>query len=193
MQRHALVENGQIVAFEFFKRPELVPEGWLPVEVIVSEYDASTQYLGELTYDVQADAVFETREVLDKSPEMLEANIVKSRKSKLAALASRRWQATQYFQFDGVKAPADSAIQAITAIAVSVSMGLRSETDLIVWKLIDGEFRHWSLQQLLSYASAIQVHIQNCFNHEALLSGLIQAADTIEDIDSVDIETGWPN
>lgn len=112
--------------------------------------------------------------------------------TKLSALANRRWQATQFFQFDGVRAPADSAMQAITAVAVAVSMGLRSSTDLIVWKLTDGEFRHWSLQQLLGYANAVQEHIQTCFNHEALLSGLIQAADTIEDIESVDIEAGWP-
>ncbi|MCA3696247.1 hypothetical protein [Aquidulcibacter sp.] len=112
---------------------------------------------------------------------------------KLSALANRRWQATQFFQFDGVKAPADSAMTAITATAVAINLGLRDPTETIIWKLADGEFRQWLLSDLLTYANAVQTHIQACFNHEALLSGLIQSADSADDVEAISIEAGWPS
>jgi hypothetical protein len=112
---------------------------------------------------------------------------------KLKTLANRRWEACQFFVYDGVKAPADSAMTAITATAVAVNLGLRDPQEIIIWKLADGEFRQWLLPDLLAYANAVQGHIQNCFNHEALLSGLIQSADTAADVDAINIEAGWPS
>lgn len=111
---------------------------------------------------------------------------------KLKTLAARRWEACQFFEYDGVKAPADSAMTAITATAVAINLGLRDPQETIIWKLADGEFRQWLLADLLAYANAVQAHIQSCFNHEALLSGLIQSADTVDDVESISIEAGWP-
>jgi hypothetical protein len=49
LQQYALVENGQIVFTENFKRPELVPEtgDWRIIGEVKPEFDASTQRLGE--------------------------------------------------------------------------------------------------------------------------------------------------
>jgi hypothetical protein len=122
-----------------------------------------------------------------------ETSISNVKSEKLKALASRRWEATQFFMFDGIMAPADSAMSAITAVAVSVNLGLRDPDEMIVWKLSDGEFRQWRLFQLLTYATAVQAHIQNCFNHEAWLSGFIQSSDTVAEVEAINIEAGWPS
>jgi hypothetical protein len=55
MQQYALVQNGQIEATEFFKRPNLAPDGWQVIEEIVPEFDAETHQLGEKALQVLPD------------------------------------------------------------------------------------------------------------------------------------------
>ena len=55
MQQYALVQNGQIEATEFFKRPNLVPDGWQVIDEIVPEFDATTHQLGEKVLQVLGD------------------------------------------------------------------------------------------------------------------------------------------
>lgn len=119
--------------------------------------------------------------------------LVSSKALKLKALANRRWEACQFFTYDNVRAPADSAMTAITAVAVAINLGLRDAQETIIWKLADGEFRQWLLPDLLAYANAVQAHIQSCFDHEALLSGLIQSADTVTEVEAINVDAGWPS
>jgi hypothetical protein len=57
LQQYALVENGQIVFTENFKRPELVPQtgDWRIIGEVTPEFDASTQRLGDKTLTILND------------------------------------------------------------------------------------------------------------------------------------------
>lgn len=47
MQQYALVDQGQIVQVEWFKRPELVPEGdWRAIGTLIPQFDSTTYKLG---------------------------------------------------------------------------------------------------------------------------------------------------
>jgi len=48
LQEYALIENGQIIRTEWFKRPTLVPEGdWRVVSEVTPSFNALTHRLGE--------------------------------------------------------------------------------------------------------------------------------------------------
>jgi hypothetical protein len=57
MEQYALIENGQIVFTENFKRPELVPPDadWRVVGEVLPEFDAATHHLGSKTLQVFED------------------------------------------------------------------------------------------------------------------------------------------
>jgi hypothetical protein len=55
MEQYALIEGGQIAATEYFKRPNLVPDGWQVIEEIVPEFDAETHQLGEKVLQILGD------------------------------------------------------------------------------------------------------------------------------------------
>lgn len=102
----------------------------------------------------------------------------------LAALANRRWQATQRFTYDGVQTVADGAATALTGAIVA--MQLPGGPDTVLWKLADGDFREWDLAALVTFGQAVHAHVQACFDHEAALAGQILNGE------EPNIEAGWP-
>jgi hypothetical protein len=108
------------------------------------------------------------------------------------ALADIRWRKSQMLTYDGIVAPADSAMSALTAVVVATQAGLIASGSSITWKLADNEFRDWSIQQLLAYGAAVQAHIQQCFVRESAFTALIDAATDEEALDAIDLEEGWP-
>lgn len=117
---------------------------------------------------------------------------VSQRKARMrAALAADRWMRTQVFAYDGVTdAPADSALTAV--IGAVVAAQIDPPVEPVTWKLKDGEFRSWSLDQIRAYGIAIRGHIQACFDREAALSAAIGAASSHSALDAIDLSTGWP-
>lgn len=118
------------------------------------------------------------------------ASLAEARAARLAELANRRWQATQYFTFDGVRTHADGAISAITAAVVARQAFAITAPQ--TWKLADGEFRSFDTTGILAYGAAVQAHVQACFDREAALTVEIESAATIAAVEAVDISTGWP-
>lgn len=107
----------------------------------------------------------------------------------LKALADRRWWKSQTFAYDGVnKAPADSALSAVTGFVVAAQ--IMPPEGPTTWKLAAGELRQWTFEQVVAYGIAIRNHIQACFDREAELTAEILAA---EDPSSVDTSQGWPS
>ena len=112
------------------------------------------------------------------------------RAAMLRRLASRRWEATQRFTYDGVLTQADPAIAVITAAVVGrQAFGITAPQ---AWKLADGEFRQFDTPALLAFGAAVQAHIQACFDREAALTAAIVAAETPEALAAINIEQGWP-
>ena len=113
--------------------------------------------------------------------------------SARAKLADLRWNKSQTLTYDGVVAPADGAMAALTGVVVAVQAGLIQPDATITWKLADNEFRDWSAQDLLAYGAAVQAHIQACFVREAAFCALIDAAADEEALDAIDFQEGWPS
>lgn len=120
------------------------------------------------------------------------ADLATVKAAALAALADRRWRATQTFDYDGESAvPADPALSVITSIAV-VEQIAPSGGAARTFKLKAGVFRSWTVAQIITYGMAIGVHVQACFDLEADLAGQIVAAVTSQAVAAIDIDTGWP-
>lgn len=108
----------------------------------------------------------------------------------LAALANARWQVCQTFTYDGVIAPADTALVAVTGYVVAAQIIAPDGPQ--TWKLASGEFRQWTVADVINYGVAIRGHIQSAFDLEGERAGLIEAAETAEELASVPVTTGWP-
>lgn len=56
LQEYALIENGQIVRTEFFKRPSLVPSGdWRTISDVTPDFNSATHSLGGKTLQILED------------------------------------------------------------------------------------------------------------------------------------------
>lgn len=116
-------------------------------------------------------------------------------KEELRAIAGeRRWNACQYFVFDGEHTQADGAISAITGALVGRQYYVQTygvEAPDQIWKLNSHAFRVFNTTQLVTFGFAAQAHISACFNRENEISILIDGATTAEALDA--INTGnWP-
>lgn len=110
---------------------------------------------------------------------------------RLAALADERWRRCQVFNYDGAEGvPADSALTAVMGIVVSNQLAAIEEP--FTFKLKAGEFRSWTVADVVAYGMAIRVHLQTCFDREAALDGEIQAAADHNALAAIDLTTGWP-
>lgn len=110
----------------------------------------------------------------------------------LAALADLRWQKTQTMPaYDGATdVPADTARSVVTSKVLAAQF-LTPEQQMTPqqFKLKPGEWRTWTVPDLIAYGMGIGAYMQLCFDHEADLEAQIRAA---EDPASIDITTGWP-
>jgi len=109
---------------------------------------------------------------------------------KLSELADLRWNRCQSFVYDGVTAPADPALTAVTGAVVAAQVS--SSTAATTWKLAPGHFRQWTPTQIIGYGLAIRGHVQACFNLEEALSDMIDAAVDADELAAIDFNTGWP-
>ena len=109
---------------------------------------------------------------------------------KLSQLATLRWNKAQFFTYDGVTAPADPALTAVTGAVVAAQVSPSSAAT--TWKLAPGAFRQWTTAQIIGYGLAIRGHVQTCFDREEALSIQIAEATTAEELQAIDIDTGWP-
>lgn len=113
------------------------------------------------------------------------------RLQRLSYVAERRWAVeTSGISFNGMSVPTDTTTQ--TKIIGAVVGAQIDPTASINWKMNDGTFVMLDATGILAVAMAIRAHVQACFDHEATLRGEIEAAVSREDLDAVDISTGWP-
>ena len=118
--------------------------------------------------------------------------VVVTASQRLAQLADLRWQKTQTMpEYDGASdVPADTARSVVTSKVLAAQfMTPEQQMEPQRFKLKPGEWRSWTIPDLIAYGLAIGVYMQQCFDHEDALEALIQAA---EDPASIDISTGWP-
>lgn len=108
----------------------------------------------------------------------------------LSDLAARRYQAeTAGVTVAGVKVATDRESQAsLTGAYTSLQAGLVTTID---WKGDDG----WVVLDLPTceaLAQAVANHVQQCFTREKVLAEQVDAAQSVEDLEVININSGWP-
>ena len=109
--------------------------------------------------------------------------------AKKAALAAKRYEVEiGGIEIAGAKVKTDRESQAsLTGAYTSLQAGLLTGID---WKTEDG----WvtlNLATCEAIAQAVASHVQQSFSREKELSALIDAAETVEDLQAIDINSGW--
>ena len=102
----------------------------------------------------------------------------------ISRLASRRWQAeTGGMTFNGAPVATDDRSKALI-------YGARGRT--VKFKTASGQFVPLSASETEALADAVADHVQACFDRESDLLDAINAAETVEELEAVDISSGWP-
>jgi len=118
-------------------------------------------------------------------------SLAEARAEAEAKLAAIRWERTQTFTYDGVATPCNDGARAALLGAV-VGLQIEGSQGPITWKLAPGEFRVWTLPELIAFGQAMRAHVQTCFDREAALSAQIEAARDSRTAMAVNLLDGWP-
>ena len=110
---------------------------------------------------------------------------------KLQELANIRWvKETGGTTFSGYSISTDPTSQTKYVGAV---VGAQIDPNTSVnWKMSDGSFVELDATQIVAMSMTVRAHIQACFNREAELKTLIEAANNKETLDAIDITVDWP-
>lgn len=113
------------------------------------------------------------------------------RTAKLAVLAAYRWQREiGGCVVGGVTVRTDRESQALLTGAAVAAM-LEGAGYEVTWKAMSG----WVTltgAETIGLASAVRTHVQACFDRERVLALEIEAAGTAQQLDLIDITSGWP-
>lgn len=103
-------------------------------------------------------------------------------------VAERRWQTETggVTLPDGTHLPTD--VEARTRFGTALS---GCPADGTVSVKLDGEFHTLTHAEMTALVTAIATHVQVCFDHERDLHECIDAAETIADLEALDVTTGW--
>lgn len=112
--------------------------------------------------------------------------------AKLEALSWRRFEAeTGGTVFNDVPIRTDRETSAIITAAYVSAI---ENPDFVIpnWKVANGTFMTLDASTIIALANAVRAHVQATFDHEAVLTAQILAAEDEAALDAVDIEAGWP-
>lgn len=121
----------------------------------------------------------------------------------LEAARASRWAAVKALrnahEYGGCETPlgaVDSDETAKLQISGAVQMAMLSiqfgEPFSIEWTMLDNSTVTHSAAQMIALGVAVGQHVVSCRTAATALRTAINAATTIEEIEAIDIETGWP-
>lgn len=105
-------------------------------------------------------------------------------------LSERRWKAEHEFSFNGVPITLDDSTQ--RRISGAIQYVNLSGTPSVRWQVARGTFIDLSSDDLRALGVAAGAHVQACFANAETLSGLIEAAQTENELLAIDLNEGWP-
>lgn len=126
----------------------------------------------------------------DVAPFQRFATLDAAKSERLAELAHRRWLAEQAFNFNGSPLALDDGTQRRIAGAIQY-LSISNEPS-VRWQVARGVFTTLSAAQLTGLGIAAGAHVQACFARVETLAAEIEAAPSIDAVEAVDIEQGWP-
>jgi len=135
-----------------------------------------TQHHGTPVIEVTDGRATATYPVLEYSPEEIAGMMEAARERKRAEIAAARFEA-ETAGIDGIKTDRES--QALITGAALKAM--QDSTYTCRWKTESG-FVELTAPQILAIADAVRAHVQSCFDREAELLPLIEAAESPEEL-----------
>lgn len=165
--------------------------GWFPAEYVEPSYDHFTHQLGETSWRMTCDgeAVVVSKTVIkipaDEAPKILQA----AKEHARARLAELRYDAeTQGVELpDGCRIASDRDTQARLG---TVALAAHGPID---WKMADGSFKVMTTEEVATAAGLVLRHVQQCYSVEAHQAAKIDAAQTLQELQELDIEgVEWP-
>ena len=142
-----------------------------------------TQHHGTPVIEVADGRATATYPVVEYSPEEIEGILEAAKESKRSEVASARFEAeTAGIDVNGFTVRTDRESQAlVTGAALQAIVDYDYECR---WKTSEG-FVHLSAEQIKYIAQAVRAHVQSCFDREAELLPLIDAAESPGDLDKI--------
>ena len=138
-----------------------------------------TKHYGAPVITVADGRATATYPVVEYSPEEIEGILEAAKERKRAEIASVRFEA-ETSGIDGIKTDRES--QALITGAALKAM--QDSAYSCRWKTESGFVELTSLQ-ISAVADAVRAHVQSCFDREAELVALIEAADTPEELEEI--------
>lgn len=119
------------------------------------------------------------------------ATLAEAKAARLDALAARRKGASQAFTFNGMSLRLDADTENAISKAIQ-ALERQPEGTTISWEVSRGVIVPFDLATLHAIGDAAFLHVQACFTNVATITALINAAETVEAVQAVDLQTGWP-
>jgi hypothetical protein len=142
-----------------------------------------TQHHGTPVIEVADGRATATYPVLDYSPDEVAGILDAARERKRSEIAAARFEAeTAGIDVNGFTVRTDRESQAlITGAALQAIVDYDYECR---WKTSEG-FVHLSAEQIKYIAQLVRSHVQSCFDREAELCGLIDKAETPDELGGI--------
>ena len=150
-------------------RPELLP----------------AQYYGEPKITVSGGRATATYPVIDYSPTELSEMLAAAKEQKRTEIATARYEA-EIAGVMGIKTDRESQ----SLLTAACLQAVIDPTYTLNWKTIDGTFVTMTAEQIKTVGSIVRLHVQGCFDEEARLCGLIDLAETKEEISAITWKLG---
>lgn len=142
-----------------------------------------TQHYGAPEITVADGRATVTYPVLDHSPDEAAGILEAAKSAKRAEIAAARWAAeTAGIDVNGFTVRTDRESQALITGAALKAM--QDGEYSCRWKGVDG-FIELTAPQILAIADAVRAHVQSCFDREAELLPLIDAAESPGDLEVI--------
>ena len=135
-----------------------------------------TQHYGTPEITVTDGRATATYPVVDYSPDEVAGMLDAAKERKRSEIAAARFEA-ETAGIDGIKTDRES--QALITGAALKAM--QDNTYTCKWKGIDG-FVELTAPQIIAVADAVRQHVQSCFDKEAELCGLIDKAESPDEL-----------
>lgn len=107
-----------------------------------------------------------------------------------ANLANIRWnRETGGVVFNGLNIPTDDRTTSkLTAVRI---VATEDSTYTVNWK-VGNQFFPLDAPTIIAISDTVRQHVQDCFDREAVLIEQINTANTHEELDNIDLSSGWP-
>lgn len=138
-----------------------------------------TQHYGAPEITVADGRATATYPVLNYSPDEVVGILEAAKAAKRAEIASARFEA-ETAGINGIKTDRESQ-----ALITGAALKAMQDSEYSCrWKGVDG-FVELTAPQILAIADAVRAHVQSCFDREAELVALIEAAESPEELNEI--------